>query len=115
MKMYRIVEQGETLISDTFVPDLSAYIRPIRPVEDLTDEEIIECWNSYGCNLSVTAGVKAVLLKADELRSRPKASEKERWIREYLGSSYAPGGTYEKALSETWDAAYEAGRKNKLT
>ena len=107
---------------------LNFYIRPLRDVDDLTDEELSELlWYQNDANnyryltdkpykkdpwtpmaLSLIRGALKI---SDELRSRPKETEKERWIKKYPMCNMSPD--VKQFALDTWDAAYEAGRKAK--
>ena len=95
--------------------------RPVpepRPVEELTEEEIMEIREVYRKNYNLPYFKdlwRDVVRKADELRSRPRETEKEKWIHQRMTefeSSMLPKNVY-KLVYATWDAAYEAGRKDK--
>ena len=130
--MYREVSKEEAKIGDTVVTrngsrmvanrileagagvDFAIVLRPIRDVDDLTDEELVKLYD-HGDRCGDKRGkVRDILQQADKLRSRPKETEKERWIREYMESIPFDSDTKLKSLlSDAWDAAYEAGRKTK--
>jgi hypothetical protein len=97
----------------------SEYRSVYRPVEmrgpdELTYEEkqhlrdIISDESSIGL-----LSIDAMLKEADKLRSRPRETEKEKWIREYCKEhGLSLYSSIKNRLSEAWDAGYEAGRKN---
>jgi hypothetical protein len=92
-----------------------AYLRPVRDIDDLTDEELMFIYDTWRDVTGLKDTIRAKIKKADELRSRPKETEKERWIRvthdrcKKIPSQW----DFTEELAKTWDAAYEAGRKAK--
>ena len=79
----------------------------LRPVQDLTRDEWAE--------ITRQQTTLKMFLKADEIRSRPRETEKEKWIRAHTPTSAGDCWLKEHTalLSDTWDAAYEAGRGSK--
>ena len=100
-------------------------LRPVpepRPVEDLTDEEwevLRKKFDSIQYNFwddEFAPIMKEWLLTLDEIRARPRETEKEKWVREQMAIYYKDKTDSERvalSFAETWDAAYEAGRKDK--
>jgi hypothetical protein len=90
-------------------------LRPIRDVDDLTDEEMSELNSIFMAQQFLSQSIPAMIKKADALRSRPKETEKERWIREAHDrcKKIPSQWDFNEELSKTWDAAFEAGRKAK--
>jgi hypothetical protein len=108
--MYRFVDTKEVIPTDIFVTDISRYIRPLRDIDDLTDIDISKVSREFGITITEA---RAIGNKLDELRSRPKETEKERWIRGHMRENNCISETCYKYMSSAWDAAYEAGRKAK--
>ncbi len=111
-----------SMIGEKVPESESEYFRPVpgpRSPEELTNKEL-EPFTRYGDRGKVTPQSIRRLMKAlDELRARPRETEKEKWIREYCirvanADSYPPyDGDIRGALSDTWDAATEAAREGK--
>jgi hypothetical protein len=122
--MYRFVDTEEVIPTDIFVTDISRYIRPLRDIDDLTDEELVKEWDKVDDSVIQQTGDKTshmglwlrlFLKRIEEFRSRPKETEKERWIRETHDrcKKIPSQWDFNEELSKTWNAAYEAGRKAK--
>jgi hypothetical protein len=98
-------------VGDTDATGYLHYFRPIRDVDDLTDEE----WDAIKLCGITREDTKSIARGFDEIRSRPKETEKERWIRETHDrcKKIPSQWDFTDELAKTWDAAYEAGRKVK--
>ncbi len=133
--LYRKLAEGEAIKKGDFtiyeveslvgnkVDFLDTVVRPVpepRSVEELTREElnpiaaVVFEKMDFSLNGHGEALLKRVATMFDELRSLPRETAKEKWIREYCirvanADSYPPyDGDIRGALSDAWDAAIES-------
>ena len=85
--------------------------RPVpepRSVDELPNGELRHIWGGMPINFDAEM-VRTMFVKLDELRSRPRETEKEKWIREYMEEcaidESMDSGAIHEYLSKTWDAA----------
>jgi hypothetical protein len=90
----------------------------LRGPDELTDEERDKLHSVY-CNTPWDGHKRTDIIEliklSDELRARPRESEKEKWIREYMEkqkiNQMNGGDVIRRFLEKTWDAATEVERR----
>ena len=118
--LYRFIQYGEKLTTkDIRITDGdTSWLRPVselRPVEDLTDGERLSLVNKllsskYDASKDTENCLLDVIKLSDEIRARPRETEKDKWIREYTEGLAIRDI---KIVKQWLNSAYEAGMANK--